>query len=329
MNKVIAPLVEYGKGHVPVLPIMTHPGIELIGKRVIDAVTDGQTHFDAVMALHRRFPYSVASTTIMDLSVESEAFGASVVFAPDEVPTVDGRLLQSADDVRAVQVPSLESGRIPQYLKANRLAADALEQPLFGGCIGPFSLAGRLYDMTELMMAMYIEPDTANMLLDKCTQFLMEYVRAIKECGSAGVVMAEPAAGLLSNEDCMTYSTTYVKRIVDAVQDDSFAVILHNCGNAGQSTAAMVESGAAALHFGNSIDMASVFAEVPEDIAVMGNVDPVGVMKMGTPELVAFKVAELREKAKGHRNFVLSTGCDVPPAAPVENIEAFFRAAGC
>ena len=27
------------------LPIMTHPGIELLNKRVLDAVTDGEVHF--------------------------------------------------------------------------------------------------------------------------------------------------------------------------------------------------------------------------------------------------------------------------------------------
>lgn len=326
MNKTIAELLH--RSGVPVMPIMTHPGIELIGKRVIDAVTDGQTHYDAVMALHRRFPHSVASTTIMDLSVEAEAFGANVVFEPDEVPTVSGRLLQSSDDVDRLQIPSLDTARVPEYLKANRLASEALDQPLFGGCIGPFSLAGRLYDMTELMMAMYIEPMTAQKLLDKCTEFLCGYVRAIKNAGSAGVVMAEPAAGLLSNDDCMAYSTRYVRRIVDDVQDDSFAVILHNCGNAGQCTDAMVASGAAALHFGNSIDMAEVIRQVPSDIVVMGNVDPVGIMKMGTPEQVSAKVSELLTMAEGHDNYVLSTGCDVPPLSPVNNIEAFFKAAG-
>lgn len=326
MNKVIESLL--GKGGVPVLPIMTHPGIELIGKRVLDAVTDGQTHFEAVLALRGRFPHSMASTTIMDLSMEAEAFGAQVVFEPDEVPTVTGRLLQSAADVEALKVPSLDAGRVPEYLKANRLAAAALDQPLLGGCIGPFSLAGRLYDMTELMMAMYIEPDTATSLLDKCTEFIIKYVSAIKAAGSAGVVMAEPASGLLSNDDCMTYSTAYVRRIVEAVQDDTFAVVLHNCGNAGQCTEAMVASGAAALHFGNSIDMAAVVDQVPSDIAVMGNVDPVGVMRMGTPEQVSAKVAELLRIAEGHDNFVLSTGCDVPPASPFANIEAFYKAAG-
>ena len=61
---------------------MTHPGIELIGKRIVDAVTDGETHFKAVEALARHFPRTAASTTIMDLTVEAEAFGANLHIAP-------------------------------------------------------------------------------------------------------------------------------------------------------------------------------------------------------------------------------------------------------
>lgn len=326
MNSIVGRLLA--GTHTPVMPIMTHPGIELTGRRVIDAVTDGKRHCDAVLALHGRFPYSAASTTIMDLSAEAEAFGAEVVFTDDEVPTVTGRLLQSAADVDALQIPSLDAARIPQYLEAGRKAAAALDCPLFGGCIGPFSLACRLYDMTELMMSMYIEPDMVHRLLDKCTEFIMAYVRAMKSAGQAGVVMAEPAAGLLSDSDCLAFSSEYVRRIVEEVQDDSFLVVLHNCGNSGQCTGAMVSSGAAALHFGNAIDMAGVLEQVPSNIAVMGNVDPVGVMKMGTPETVEEHVRRLLDTAAGHGNFILSTGCDVPPASPFENIEAFFRAAG-
>lgn len=71
--------------------------------------------------------------------------------------------------------------------------------------------------MTEIMMAIYTEPETALLLLDKCTLFITQYCRAIKDCGSAGVIIAEPAAGLLSNEDCMQYSSVFVKRIVEEV----------------------------------------------------------------------------------------------------------------
>lgn len=324
MNTTISQLLT--SANVPVMPIMTHPGIELINKKVIDAVKDGDVHYQAVMALRKRFPLSVASTTIMDLSVEAEAFGADIVFDDNEVPTVSGRLLTSAADVEALQIPTLDAKRVPEYLKANRLAAAELDVPLFGGCIGPFSLAGRLYDMTELMMAMYIEPDTANLLLDKCTQFILEYCKQIKASGSAGVVMAEPAAGLLSNDDCFTYSSLFVKRIIDELQDDNFVVMLHNCGNTGQCTKAMIDTGAAALHFGNKIDMAQVLAEVPSDIVVSGNIDPVEVMKFGTPQQVADAAKSLLALAEKHNNFILSTGCDVPPETPFENIESLFNA---
>jgi len=324
MNKTISKILTTDR--IPVMPIMTHPGIELIGKKVIDAVKDGQTHYEAVMALRKRFPQSVASTTIMDLSMEAEAFGANIVFDDNEVPTVSGRMLESAADVEALQIPSLDTKRVPEYLKANRLAAAELDVPLFGGCIGPFSLAGRLYDMTELMMAMYIEPETANLLLDKCTQFILEYCKQIKASGSAGVVMAEPAAGLLSNDDCQAYSSRFVKTIVDAVQDDNFVVMLHNCGNTGQCTKAMIETGAAALHFGNAIDMAQVLEEVPADIAVSGNINPVEIMKFGTPQQVEDVAKQLIKLADKHSNFILSTGCDVPPETPFENIESLFNA---
>ena len=32
------------------IPIMTHPGIEFIGKTVHDAVTNGQVHYEAIKA---------------------------------------------------------------------------------------------------------------------------------------------------------------------------------------------------------------------------------------------------------------------------------------
>lgn len=308
------------------LPIMTHPGIEYVGKTVREAVTDGEVHFAAIKALAERYP-SAACTVIMDLTVEAEAFGAKILIPEEEIPTVTERLVSDAASVEALQVPSLDAGRVPEYLKANRLAAEQItDRPVLAGCIGPFSLAGRLYDMSEIMVAIYIEPDVIMSLLDKCTAFLIDYCKALKATGVAGVVMAEPAAGLLSNEDHQMYATPYIKQIVDAVQDDDFTVILHNCGNTGQCTGAMVESGAAAMHFGNLVDIPQALTEVPEHILVMGNLDPVGIFKQATPEQVAAATTDLLEKTRGAKNFVISSGCDLPPAVPEANLEAFFGA---
>ena len=318
INKVLS------KAEVMSLPIMTHPGIELIGETVKRAVTDGEVHFRAIQAVAERY-HTSSCTVIMDLTVEAEAFGAQVKFSEDEVPTVIGLLITDMDSIDKLQIPGLSRGRLPEYLKANRLAVEFMkDRPVFAGCIGPYSLAGRLYDMSEIMVAIYIEPDMILALLDKCTEFLIQYCKALKELGTAGVVIAEPAAGLLSNEDCIMYSTVFVKRIVEAVQDDDFTVILHNCGNTGQCTRAMVESGANALHFGNKIDMLEALKECPTDILVMGNLDPVGVLKQGSSQQVAVETMGLLERTKGYDNFVISTGCDVPPLVPEENIQAFF-----
>lgn len=319
----IKSLIESGR--LAAMPIMTHPGIELLGRRVLDAVTDGRVHFEAIEALNERFPQSAGCTVIMDLTVEAEAFGASLHFADDEVPSVVGRLVSNLDEVKALEVPSLDAARVPEYLRANRLAAERIDKPVFAGCIGPYSLAGRLFDMTEIMMGIYTEPETVNLLLEKCTEFIRNYCLALRECGVAGVIMAEPAAGLLPNEECMQYSSVYVKRIVEAVQDDSFAVILHNCGNTGHCTQAMVATGAKAYHFGNKIDMLDALRECPADVLVMGNLDPVGIFRNATPQQTASATRDLLNRAAGYPNFVISSGCDTPPQVPFENIEAFYK----
>jgi uroporphyrinogen decarboxylase len=307
------------------VPVMTHPGIEMLGHNVKEAVCSGQVHFEAVKALCGKYPQPAAMTTIMDLSVEAQAFGASVSFSYEAIPSIEGRLVEDAAAIEALEVPSLEAGRIPEYLKADKLAA-TLPKPVFAGCIGPFSLAGRLYGMTEIMMGIYIEPEAMQVLLEKCTDFLLQYVKAIKETGCPAVLMAEPASGLLSNEDNLMWCTPYVKKIIDAVQDDSFAVVLHNCGNTGHCTEAMVATGAWGFHFGNKIDMVQALEGCPADALVFGNVDPVSVFKQASPEEMYKVTFELLQATAKYPNFVLSSGCDTPPGVSPANIEAFYKA---
>lgn len=311
---------------VAAIPIMTHPGIDMTGRKVIDAVRDGRVHFEAVKALAERYP-TAAATVIMDLTVEAEAFGAEILFEPDVVPSVIGHMLDSREDIEKLAVPPLSAGRVPAYIKANMLAAEAIsDRPVLAGCIGPFSLAGRLYDMSGIMMLIYEDPEAAEMLLSKCTDFILKYCMALKEAGANGVVMAEPAAGLMSDDDCMRFSSVFVKRVADAVQDEFFTVVLHNCGNTGQCTRAMAATGADAYHFGNKCDMEQVTKDLPSDVLSMGNLDPVSLFKDASPEEMKEATKALLEKMRGYPNFVISSGCDTPPHTPTANIDAFFEA---
>jgi uroporphyrinogen decarboxylase len=308
------------------MPIMTHPGITMIRKNVIDAVTDSNIHFQAITSMNDHFP-AAASTIIMDLTVEAEAFGCKINFSEEEVPSISESLVHDIASVERLKVPDLTMGRMKEYIEATRLSATNIsDKPVFAGCIGPFSLAGRLFGMTDILTAIYLEPDTIIKLLSKCTMLLTEYARAFKRAGSNGIIIAEPAAGLLPPEMCDQFSSDFVKHIVDAVQDDHFLAILHNCGRANELIPSMLGTGAGGLHLGNASDIIAALDDIPSDILVFGNLDPVGIFKNSSPKEIEKATFSLLEQTRWNRNFIISSGCDVPPGVPFANIRAFYTA---
>ena len=75
----------------------------------------------------------------------------------------------------------------------------------------------------------------------------------------------------------------------------------------------ILATGAAAYHFGNAIDMADALALVPSDTVTMGNIDPAGEFRNGTPESIRKATLDLLAKCGSYPNFVISSGCDIPP----------------
>ena len=144
---------------------------------------------------------------------------------------------------------------------------------MLAGAIGPFSLAGRLVDVSEAMYLCYDEPELLHILLDKCVRFSVAYIRALREAGADGVVLAEPLAGLISPDQEQEFSAPYVRRIAEAVQDGNFPVIYHNCGNyAYLMTDSIRENGCAAYHFGDFAGRA--FSAGGRAVAVKAHIVP-------------------------------------------------------
>lgn len=310
------------------MPLLSFPSVSLLGVSVRELISSSELQARGMQAVANEID-SPASVSFMDLSVEAEAFGAAVRFSDDEVPTVTGRLITDEDEAEALAVPAVGSGRTGIYIEAVKKAVERItDRPVLAGIIGPFSLAARLLDVTEIMMDCYDDPDMVHIVLEKTTAFLIEYAKAYKAAGAAGIVMAEPVSGLLSPTLEEEFSSPYVKKVVDAVQDENFSVIYHNCGdNVPRMLESILSTGAAAYHFGNAVDMEEdIIKKVPADTLVMGNIDPAGILRMGTPEKVRAATLELLEKCAKYPNFLLSSGCDIPPMTPWENIKAFFAA---
>lgn len=321
MNELIKKLSD-GKP----LPILSYPAIQLLGVSVYDTVNSADIQAQVMKAVADRCD-TAASVSVMDLSVEAECFGAEISFTDNAVPVVTGTLVSNADDAEALTVPEIGTARSQIFIDAISEAKKLItDRPVLAGAAAPFSLAGRLTDVTEIMYWCFDEPEALHKLLQKCTDFLIKYVTALKNAGADGVILAEPVAGLLSPALEEEFSAPYTKQLAEAVRDDSFTVVYHNCG---QGVVRMKESifgnGCDAYHFGNAVYLREMLEAAPKDKIVMGNIDPVAYFKDGTPDEMRGAVKKLREECAEFPNFVLSSGCDIPPNAKWENIDAFFE----
>jgi uroporphyrinogen decarboxylase len=308
------------------LPITTYPGLALTGATVRAAVNDPQVQFDAVAALHERYPTPFALSA-MDLSAEAEAFGCTLHISDNEIPSVTGRLVTNLEQARKLQVPQPGDRRTAVYLETVRRLKQLPSRPLvLGGCIGPFSLASRLVGVSEALELTLAEPDLIQVVLEKSAEFLAAYARAFKAAGADGLIMAEPAAGLLSPRSLSTHSSVYVKRIAAAVEDGHFALILHNCAARLLHLPAILETGLNSFHFGAPMDLPAALGKVSPDVVLCGNLDPAGVFCQLAPAEVTARTADLLARTAAHRNYVLSSGCDVPAGAPLASLDAFYAA---
>ena len=307
------------------MPIGAYAGLALTGDRVRDVLCDPAAQAAAVLALNERLgtPFLL---TAMDLSAEAEAFGSSVRLTDDAMPALIGRLVTTGADVERLAVPAPGDGRTRVHLDAAALlVAASAERPVLGGLIGPFSLAARLFGVAETLEATLSEPAAILSLLERVTPFLIGYALEFRRAGAAGVVMAEPVAGLLSPRALARFSSPFVKRVVDAAQDRTFAIVLHNCGAKIVHLDRILESGAEIYHFGAPMDLPAALARVGGRVVICGNVDPTFIYA-GPPSAVRAEARRLLDASAGNRAFVLSSGCDLPPGTPLENVEALCDA---
>lgn len=315
------------QGNVKGMLFVSFPVIQKMGISVKDLLTSSTTQAQAMQQVIKELPAQQAIVSVMDLSVEAEAFGAQVQITDNEIPAVRQPVVHNEEEIEKLEIPAVDTGRCPLCIEAIRqVAASDPDRPLFAGTIGPFSLAGRLMDVNEIMIRCSMEPAFVHKLVRKAADFLKQYIQAFRKAGASGVILAEPLAGLISPLMADEFSCAYIREIADAVQDDSFAVIYHNCGpGAVRAATEIFRTGCFGYHFGNSVKLEDVLKNAPEDALVFGNLDPVALFRNGTTAQMDEAVKRLMDTCGSYPNFVMSSGCDIPVQASWENIEQFFE----
>lgn len=330
-KNLLQPVLDaYQNGKRIVAPLVGFPGLNLTGSTIKLAQQNYDEHFKVVRANVETFQPD-AVFPLMDLSVEANALGRYTVFPKEESATVvkDIFNVSMLDDLNNINIQC--DARLLSYVDTLKLMTAELPSTILRGAYvtGPYTLAGLLMGADEAAIATVMSPDELHDICKFAVRKVKEYASLLVSAGAQMICILEPSAVMLGPEHFEEYSGRYVQKIVEEYEETDIALIYHVCGNTMHLIENMCASGVNALSLDSAdsgVNLPLVAEKIPEDIVLIGNINPVGKILNGKPQEVELEATNLLKSMNSFPNFILSTGCDLPQETPIENIKAFMNA---
>ena len=311
MKTVISKLLESNQN-----PCLFYPAIKELNYSLKEVLQDASKQAELLVYIQNTFDGG-AVIRMTELWCEAASFGVEVNYDDKKFPILGEPIFSDPEDLEDVVVPEVYNEFTTPLIQAVELAVPQLEKPLIVGVTGPYSLASVLCGSEDFMCNCLSDEETVEEFLEKVTKFLIEYTLEYKKAGVAAVMIAEPSTAMISPDMMETFSNVYIQKIIDAVVDENFAIIYHNCGAANQHIPTIANLSADAFHFGSDMDMKKVLTTFSSEIPVFGNIEPQLYITSNQETLQNIQ-NELKSMLNSYTNFALSTGCDLSPRANVD-----------
>jgi uroporphyrinogen decarboxylase len=265
----------------------------------------------------------------------AQACGCQVEYLKDSAPVLTGPVLNSLDDIDKLTVPDPYSVHpLPELLKATRIVTREIgNQAYIMGRAdqGPFSLASMLLSVDQFLMAL-TDPDNhakLHQLLQFSLEVVYRYAVAQGEAGARMTSIGESLAGpdVSSPRIYREFEWPYARQLAERLKAHHLPLAYHICGNATRIAYDMAATGAAVLELDYKCDLPTIKDASRGKCAILGVIDPSGVMALGTPDMVAEEARKNIEILGAGGGLILSPGCALPPTTPPENIHALVAAA--
>lgn len=261
---------------------------------------------------------------------EAADCGLKVEFPEDSQPAHFGVLVESRNDLDKLHWPDpnegpLMSDRINAMREFKRLRPDIVAM---GTCEGAFAQANTFLGIEQTMMALYDDPGFLMDVMEWILPHEIAFCLAQIEAGAEIMFVGESLASQISDQFYVDYVFELEKRLVEAVQATSVPVRLHICGDINGIVEKVAETGARFIDLDYQVDLpraCELVSKVNPDAYVVGKFDPVSVLLRGTPDDVRRACRQDEQDAEGFDNFILTPGCEVPPATPPANYDALLE----
>jgi MtaA/CmuA family methyltransferase len=271
----------------------------------------------------------------VDTTILAGAAGVALSFPENDPATAASPLLTCLEDAARLRPARVEShGPAMVLLEAVRRLADAFRGQVYvrGNCDqAPFSLATMVRGAAELMMDLCDEANAAAVqdLLDYCTGITMQMIRLMAETGCDMVSNGDSPAGpdLISPAHYVRWALPGERLAAAEARARGLPYTLHICGDTTRILPRMVETAADCLELDYQTDPAAARAALAGRVTFIGNLDPSGVLRFGTPGDVERATVALLREFSGTPRFILNAGCAIPRGTPPANIHAMIAAA--
>lgn len=271
----------------------------------------------------------------VDTATLAAAVGVPVDYPEDDPARCEGGCLPVLAAVRDLPAPDIAvHPRVQTWLEAVRIlkAYFGDEVHVRGNCDqAPFSLASMMRTPAEWLMDLPDDSqrDDIDKLLRYCTEATGQFLRLMAATGADMLSNGDSPAGpdMISPAMYRTFALPWERLIVELAHALGKPYLLHICGNTTRILDDMVATGADVLELDYKTDVRAVHDSLRDRAVFCGNLDPSGVLALGTPELVASKTRELLEVFADNPRFILNAGCAIPPATPSANLRAMLHAA--
>jgi len=263
---------------------------------------------------------------ISDPYRETSAFGARIEFIPEGVPRCLDLVITSHGDVRNLIRPDVYKCErtLDRILGAALLAKRVNgEVPVFGWIEGPMAEACDLAGIEQFMIMTMMDPDSANILLDKCVVMAKDFAKAQIEAGCDIIGMGD---AICSQIDPQTYEIFVKERhreIIDFVHSNGALFKLHICGDIAHLLPLINDLNIDILDIDWQVDPQKALEILGPEVIRCGNIDPRFVLNKNPDEI--FSACKLLCDNEKGRKFILSAGCEIIVNTPVENLMAMQK----
>ncbi len=312
---------------VPSYPILGAYTVNLTGASLRDFYTQAKPLADGQLAALEAYEPDIL-VLMRDLLTEAEAMGSEVEFPEGQMCQIHRyALADEPERLARLQVPDVvNDGRFPSYWEACQMVASQVKDvPVGSLLVGPWTLAANLRGAENLIMDAMMNPDYVRDLLELTLEVAVAAAEAARRAG-VGVSYSEAAAScsLISPQIYRDFIQPVHRRLTAALKEKKIPVTLHICGNIDPIMEDVVDTGIVAL----SIDSASSLEKMVQvnqgRVVIIGNV-PVVTFERGTPEEIEAEIRRCVDTAARGSGFILSSACELSPAAKPENVAHFAR----